>query len=225
MELDELFDNVIRDGLGLVEIFSHPPVDSQDPMTSISGHMESVQVKKRRIDEMWEEAWNSNKGREKKNPMDQSQGPNCNGNQATPSGDDYVINGVKVDTLASKLSPLSPTPAESGARGTVVESPIGTRVSRVEKPMQVEVVNQSDSDKFSELEEEAYEVCMMGVVCCNACHLYCVMGVGSLNELKYIEGGHSSKVMSTVTSHAHLITCTFTPHVHVIYSTCTCGSN
>ena len=147
-ELDECFENVVRDGHGLVEIFNRPPVDSNDPVVRITSQMKDLQVEKKKIDEMWDAAWERGK------PIGQSSGQNNHGDNDTPSVDDLVVSGIGVKSVNSSSSQA---PVTLEAKVKMIQPTSGGGSGKVEKVIQVGV-SQKDSDKFSELEEEAYEV-------------------------------------------------------------------
>lgn len=158
-ELDELFGGLVKDGHGLVEIFSRPPVDPNDPVIRISNQLKDLKAEKTKIDHMWEKAWQPIREWERGEPIGQSPSQSSHDDDATPSGDDHVTSGAEVESLASRSSSSLPSD-ESKSKVKVTQTRTGAGSGKVKKVSQVGVVSQKDSDKFSELEEEAYEVCV-----------------------------------------------------------------
>ena len=146
-DFDDLIECALRDGEGLMEIFSRPPTEPHSPLERISQQLGEVEAAKKEVNELWEKAWRPSVG-VRSEPIGQSPSHSSQG-QTTPStSEDHVT---------------------SSGSGTSLEGPRGGGVARVHKIQTAEVkkvgvVNKRSSDKFSELEEEAYEV-IRGVVC------------------------------------------------------------
>ena len=140
-ELDELYASTVEDGRGLVEVFSRPPVDPHSPVGRINDDLVRLEKEKEIVDRKWEEAWLPFMG-ERGEPIGQSPSHSSKG-EATPT--DMKINGsgtfVDVDRDV-KVAQVHST----------------TTGSEVKKVNQVGAVTKKNSDKYSELEEEAYEV-------------------------------------------------------------------
>lgn len=152
-ELDELFSSLVKDGRGLVEIFSNPPVDPSDSVIRIRSRLKNLRDEKVQIDRMWEEAW---RGGEHGNPI----GQGSLEEDATPSANGHVTSGVEGGPLEDNSS-SSLSSGESAP--TKVQTSPSKASGKVKKVSQGGVVSRKNSDKFSELEEEAYEVSGCGL--------------------------------------------------------------
>jgi hypothetical protein len=119
---DEAYKNAVQDGQELVELFSRPPVEPQNPLGKISQHLKEVEGGKRRVDAMWAESWR------------RGQNGSSGDNEATHPSD-----GGATPSASEDLEPVEP-------------------VGVVSKVTGVNQANVNVSDRFSELEEEAYEV-------------------------------------------------------------------
>ncbi len=142
-KLDELYANTMEAGRGLVEVFSKPPIDPQSPIGRINDDLSRLDKEKQLVDRKWEEAWQPLMG-ERSEPIGQSPSHSSKG-EATPTPDEE---GSKVNGRSGSL--------EEGVKVAQVHS--STTRSEVRKVNQVSVVTKKNSDKYSELEEEAYEV-------------------------------------------------------------------
>lgn len=126
---DKLYLSAVQDGRGLVEIFNKPPIDPLNPVSKISDHLRDVEDRKKEVDAMWEESW--------------GHGHSCQ-DETTPSGDE----ATPTVTPKVNLEPVRVVRAVSSGRGV-------NQVNQVAGKTTSEI---NLSDRFSELEEEAYEV-------------------------------------------------------------------
>ena len=144
-ELDELYASTVEDGHGLVEVFSRPPIDPHSPVGRINEDLSRLEKEKEIVDRKWEEAWLPFVG-ERGEPIGQSPSHSSKG-ETTPTitEEEPRING-------------SGTSVEIEKDVKVAQVHSTTTGSEVRKVSQVGVVTKKNSDKYSELEEEAYEV-------------------------------------------------------------------
>ncbi len=153
-ELDDLFGKLVKDGRALVEIFSHPPVDPGEPVIRIRTQLKNLLDEKIEIDKLWEEAWKSFGVDAEHGKLESGSGVHVN---VTPGGSHSSLekgplssnsaSSASGDSSAGMKTVQSPSPKSVAVNGKVKKvSPGSPGLSR------------RNSDKFSELEEEAYEV-------------------------------------------------------------------
>ena len=139
--LDQLYARTVQEGRGLVQIFSKPPLDPQSPMGRINEDLACLHKEKQLVDRKWEEAWHPAIS-QRSDPVGQS-----------PS------HSSKRDVAPAPREEGSKVAGESGKGVTVKQvQSTTTGSSKVRKVSQVGAVSKQNSDKYSELEEEAYEV-------------------------------------------------------------------
>ena len=136
-ELDELFESTMQEGQELVEIFSKPPVDPGNPVLKISKQLQELQEEVKVINDMWKEAWQLDVS-EREKPIGRSPGF-----EEAASSNDHL--------LSSSDGGVFSEPPE--------EKSVAAEVKKVSKEVKmISKVDRRNSDKYSELEEEAYEV-------------------------------------------------------------------
>lgn len=121
---DGLYQSAVQDGRGLVEIFSKPPVDPQNPVSKISEHLSEVEKGKKKVDALWAES---------------------------------LGRGVAKQSESVGQSP--------GHYETTPPEPVATPPGPVQVARKVKS-DMKTSDRFSELEEAAYEVRGGCGLCC-----------------------------------------------------------
>lgn len=151
-EFDELIEGVVRDGEGLVEILGQPPTDPHSPLPKITQQLAGVRDTKKEVDDVWERAWQQPGVVERSEPIGQSPAHSSQGETTPPEAEasssaELELSGVKLSGSVTSLD------EEEG--GVVVTTVTGGEVRKVS---QVDMISKHSSDKFSELEEEAYEV-------------------------------------------------------------------
>ena len=142
-ELDELFESALHHGKGLVEIFNKSPLDPDNPVIKISDQISHLEEERKKINEAWEEAWQLS-WRDNDTSLSYS-----GRDETTPSSRELESSGSKSDT------PLD-TSTDRGVAKTHVH--LVSSSNEVKKVTKMGGVSRRDSDKYSELEEEAYEV-------------------------------------------------------------------
>lgn len=142
-ELDRLVEGAVHDGRGLMEIFSQPPTDPHNVSSVISRHLNTLEEGKKKVDAMWKEARHPIVS-ERSDPIGQSPTHSSQGETAPPGGDKrhLILNGGLAE--ATRIRPAKPLAQEVG----VAKPP--SKINRA--------VSQRHSDKYNQLEEEAYEV-------------------------------------------------------------------
>jgi len=144
--LDELFGKLVQDGRGLMEIFSRPPVSPGEPVIRIRSRLKNLRDEKLEIDALWEEAW---QGRHS-DLIGQTDQPGS----ATPS---THVEREQVSTMSLSSGNASPKNTKPPLKSGEVDGDRGV-VRKVSHGSSSGGLNRRNSDKFSELEEEAYEV-------------------------------------------------------------------
>lgn len=144
-EFDEAVEGAQRDGGGLVEIFSRPPLDPLSPADRIEGQLGRVEEAKKEVNILWERAWHPGAAGVRSEPIGQSPSHSSQG-EATPpvTEEDHVTSSESGSSLEAP-APVRMCTVQGGG-------------AEVRKVGQVGVVSKRSSDQFSELEEEVYEV-------------------------------------------------------------------
>lgn len=134
-KFDRLVETVVCDGRRLVEKFGQPPVDPQKPVSEISQRLTTLEKIRKNIEVLWKEAWQQCVGK-RSEPIGQSPSNSSSQGEVTPFEDeDHVTSSREPDSSVAKSSTEN--------------------ASEVKKVSQV---SKESSDRFSELEGEAYEV-------------------------------------------------------------------